>query len=279
MSKRRYGFDEQKIERFHKEGRGTGRGADYKPWLTVQDVPSTGLASRIPCLKTGRHHELLSNIETGLFVLAAWSDAVVDIREQYPLDRDVTRRIAREMDVRHPRDPGSGMDIFMTTDLLIDVRVGGRTRLLPRAVKPADKLGDPRVVEKLEIERRYWALKGAAWAVVTERDLPQERVINLRWLLEMETLEHTETPHADYWPDRCNQFLASLSGAHGGTTKQFLTALEAQGGFRSGDALMVLRHLGARKRIAFDLDRPFSVERPLSDLWITDNSAAVGRRA
>ena len=36
MAKRRYGFDEAKIARFHKEGRGEGHGQDYLPWLTIQ---------------------------------------------------------------------------------------------------------------------------------------------------------------------------------------------------------------------------------------------------
>ena len=35
-------------ERRLNEGRGNGRGKDYKPWLRVQDVPSQGLASRVP---------------------------------------------------------------------------------------------------------------------------------------------------------------------------------------------------------------------------------------
>ena len=40
MAKRRYGFDEEKITRFLKEGRGEGHGKDYQPWLTIQDVSS-----------------------------------------------------------------------------------------------------------------------------------------------------------------------------------------------------------------------------------------------
>ncbi|MFP5516143.1 MAG: hypothetical protein ACLGJC_24050 [Alphaproteobacteria bacterium] len=42
MARRRYAFEEDRITPFHKEGRGTGRGGNYKPWLTVQDVPSPG---------------------------------------------------------------------------------------------------------------------------------------------------------------------------------------------------------------------------------------------
>lgn len=69
MAKRRYGFDEAKIQRYFAEGRGTGNLAAYKPWLTIQDVPSSGRVSRISGWKTARIHHLLSDGETGLFLM------------------------------------------------------------------------------------------------------------------------------------------------------------------------------------------------------------------
>jgi hypothetical protein len=63
MARQRYGFDEEKIERFEKEGRGRGRGADYLPWLTIRDVPSRGRSHRLQGIKTGRVHHLHSDIE------------------------------------------------------------------------------------------------------------------------------------------------------------------------------------------------------------------------
>ncbi len=41
MAKRKRTLTDKLIEKRIKEGRGQGIGADYKPWLTVQDVPST----------------------------------------------------------------------------------------------------------------------------------------------------------------------------------------------------------------------------------------------
>ena len=63
----RYGFDEAKIARFRKEGRGEGFGADYKPWLTARDVPSRGRSHRVLGVTTGRVHHLLSDIERRAF--------------------------------------------------------------------------------------------------------------------------------------------------------------------------------------------------------------------
>ena len=39
MAKRETGWTEKKIARYYKEGRGSGELGQYKPWLTIQDVP------------------------------------------------------------------------------------------------------------------------------------------------------------------------------------------------------------------------------------------------
>ena len=127
MAKRRYDFDEAKITRYQKEGRGTGNGKEYKPWLTIHDVPSLGLASRTFGFKTGREHHCLSNLESGFLRILEWSDSVLDIREQFPLDREVTRMLAGRMGIEHPRDRRTQVDLVMTTDFLVDVRIDGRT--------------------------------------------------------------------------------------------------------------------------------------------------------
>ena len=81
MARRRYAFDEGKIARFQKEGR--GRGTSYKPWLTIQDVASHGRSHRIAGIKTGRVHHFLSDIERDAFYQFDWADTVTDIREHY----------------------------------------------------------------------------------------------------------------------------------------------------------------------------------------------------
>lgn len=74
-----------KIEKWIKEGRGTGIGSEYKPWLNIQDVASMGRSTRLKGIKTNRQHEFLSDLERNYFYLTEYSDFVVDIREQFPL--------------------------------------------------------------------------------------------------------------------------------------------------------------------------------------------------
>lgn len=269
MAKRRYSQDETKIARFLKEKRGQGHGAEYKPWLTVQDISSHGRSSRIYSFKTGRGHHLFSDIETAVFLLLDWSDHVVDIREQFPLDRDETRRIAADMGVRHPADMQTRTDIVMTTDFLVDVRQGSGTATVARAVKPASELDKHRTLEKLEIERRYWNDKGIDWGLITDQDYPSQRIKNLHWLHEMRSLEHTVTPYRGYWEDRCGRFLACLPLASDMTIKQFIRHLQETQGFARGEALTVIRHLAANKRISIGLDAQFDLNSPVSAINVT----------
>ncbi len=63
MSKRKRIFTVQTYQNWVKEGRGQGRGPDYKPWYKIQDVSSHGLCHRIKSeWTTGRETHLLSNL-------------------------------------------------------------------------------------------------------------------------------------------------------------------------------------------------------------------------
>ena len=152
MSRRRYSFDEEKIARFYKEGRGLGKGADYKPWLNIQDVPSHGRSHRLRGMTIERLYHLLSDMECHIFHVLDWAETVQDIREQFPLDRHTTLSIAEQMKVIHPVDRLTKTSIVMTTDFVIDVVVDGQIKQIARSIKPSEDLDKPRVIEKLEIE-------------------------------------------------------------------------------------------------------------------------------
>ena len=87
---------ERKFARWVKDGRGQGRGRDYKPWLTVRDVSSSGRSHRVHGYKAQRTHHLLSDLELSVFLLLEWHSGTTDIREQFPLPLDVTRAVAED---------------------------------------------------------------------------------------------------------------------------------------------------------------------------------------
>lgn len=279
MAKRRYEFDEDKFARFLKEERGQGSGKSYKPWLTIQDVPSRGRVSRIPGGKTGRLHHLLSDHESAAFFLLEWSDDVLDIREQFPLDREITRKIAVEMGVPHPYDIKTKVDIVMTTDLLVDMRAPHGTKIVAIAVKPSADLDDARTIEKLEIERRYWGNQGTEWAIVTEQDICKVRVNNIRWAYEMRSLEGLRVPYPGYWQDRCGRLLGHIDQCAKMSIKQFVQWLETSQGFASGEAMTAIRHLIATKILSMDMDLPFDTSACLGQAITLRNEQGFLRRA
>lgn len=279
MARRRYAIDEKKISGFIKEGRGRGHGADYKPWLTIQDISSQGRSTRILGNKTGRQHHFFSDLETGLFLLLDWDDHVTDIREQFPLHRTVTQMLAAKMGIVHPRDTHTQTDIVMTTDVLVDVRHEDEPHQIALSVKPSAKLEDARTLEKLELERRYWARKKIPWHLVTEHELPAVRIGNLRWLHAMRSLDDLQSPHKDYWPDHCSRFLRELARVQGGLVRDFLVHLQDNCEFLDGEPMTVLRHLAATKFLTLDLDRKFSDKDPISVLTVVEGGAAHRRVA
>jgi hypothetical protein len=108
------------IAKWIKEGRGSGQGVNYRPWLRIQNVSSRGYVNRVPGWKTAREHHLMSNLERDVFYALEWAPDVNDIREQFPLlPLDLTLSIAEKLGVPHPKEPGTKEPIVMTTDFLI----------------------------------------------------------------------------------------------------------------------------------------------------------------
>ncbi|MDE2334226.1 MAG: heteromeric transposase endonuclease subunit TnsA [Rhodospirillales bacterium] len=272
----RYGFDAAKIERFHKEGRGTGVGADYMPWLTVQDVASRGRSQRTVGSITGRIHHLLSDLERRAFLIFDHFDGVKDIREQFPLDLDETRAIAAAAAINHPVDVKSRHDLVQTTDLVIDLERDGRVVLLARAVKPSSDLAIPRVIEKLEIERRYWGSRGIDWGVITEKELPQTVLRNLEMLQASSGLDKLVQPYDGYYSERARLIAAELDRAQGSTLQGFCQEMDARLGLERGGALFLVRNLLATKVWRADLTKPITDDMPMSAFWRSSHSD-VGR--
>lgn len=264
MARNRYGFDEDKIARFYKEGRGSGRGADYKPWFTVRDVPSGGRSHRPYGLKTGRIHHLLSDIERDLFLVLDWTDAVRDIREQFPLNRAVTQRIAEQLGIPHPVDRQTRVPLVMTTDFVVDRIEDGQLVLFARAVKPMEKLDEPRTIAKLEIERRYWAEQGVNWGIVTEGDLPDVTVRNIERIHNCARIDDLVQPYPGFYAEKAVLIAREIPAYSRQEMRNFCTDMDLRLALDGGTCLMLLRHLLVTKAVACDLSITLDDEAPMN---------------
>ena len=130
-------------EKKMKEGYGQGIGIDYKPWITIQDVPSLGRVTRLKGYKIPRQFEFLSDLERNYFYLLEYSDLVEDIKEQYPLlPIEETIIIANELGIKHPTDLKSGEPIVMTTDFLVTTKNNKEVKKFARTLKYKYELMD-----------------------------------------------------------------------------------------------------------------------------------------
>lgn len=271
MSKRANRWTEDKIARYYAEGRGSGELLNYKPWLNVQNVPSAGRVHRLKGWKTNRIHHLLSDLERDYFYLLDWADDVIDIREQFPLDREKTIQIAEKKQIDHPTDSVTQTPIVCTTDFLITIRKGNAILHVARTIKPSEKLNDKRVIEKFEIERQYWADAGVDWGIVTELDLPKEICKNIGWC------------HRSYHSEEDDVNLAfTLYEYIKNDSKpilEMLSSFDKQYAYESGMALYLFKYLIAHKYIGIEMDKPLNLRVPVSQLTFSLPHKHKGRLA
>ena len=175
-------WTEERIERLYKEGRGRGIGAAYRPLLEVHDVPSLGLARRAPGATTGRVHHLLSNVEYQFFLMLDWAADVDDIREQYPVDRELTQDMALTLRIKHPCYPGTNVATLMSTDFLVNRTLDGERTLVGFDIKRSEAAEDERTIEKLELMRASLEELGVPHRLVYHSRLPTEKIERLEWI-------------------------------------------------------------------------------------------------
>lgn len=277
MARRKYSVDEALIARYLKEGRGTGFGADYKPWLKIYDVPSLGRSHRLRGIKTGRVHHFLSDIEVSLFYLLDWHDAVLDIREQFPLDREETQAIAERAGIRYPVDSRTRVPLVQTTDFLVDFVVAGAHRRIAHAVKPVEALAEKRKAELLELERLYWLARGVPWGIVTNQDIPKTLTKNIAWVHNYVDLDDLSQPHPGYYAEKADLVLNEIASWRGVSLKQACQALDDRLSMPLGTALLLVRHLIACKRLLCDMSEPQGEASPVENFRAVSSASRLGR--
>lgn len=263
MGRKRTKMDKKKIDKLIKEGRGQGKGKEYKPWIDIHSFSSKGIASRIPGLKTGRMHSFMSKLETSYYYILWWSDEVVDIREQYPLlDIEAAWSIAKDLNINYPLEITTKTPIVLTTDFMITVKVKNKEIELARTIKPAKELEKERVIEKLEIERAYFESQGINWGIVTEKEIPEEIVENLNWVyiaFELEKMGNLEIEDLNYFALILKERIERNSESISNLTKE----LDKEMKLEQGTAMYLFRHLIAKKMIPINIKEKININKPV----------------
>ncbi|WP_022661135.1 heteromeric transposase endonuclease subunit TnsA [Paucidesulfovibrio longus] len=249
MSRDKHTNADLKFARWIKEGRGSGRGSDYKPWLTVRDVPSKGRSHRVFGHKSQRTHHLLSDLELAVFLFLEWHPRSTDIREQFPLPLKATLAAAEGAGIRHPAV--SGVPQYMTTDFRVSTSDSDQPEFALQA-KYQSEFAFPRVVEKLELERRYWASQNIPWFIITEKDLPAGIINNIKWLYPTQG-DHIPTMELH---ERLSFYTESFQSNPKLTVISLAKKLDIAYHLTPGESLLEIRQLLAQRFFIFDIRIP-----------------------
>jgi hypothetical protein len=164
-----------------KEGRGKGKGDEYKPFIKGHEFSSDGIIHRLTGWKQRRIHQLFSNLEYYVFLISQFSDKVIDIREQVPLlPLKSTIQIANELGIKHPAEHNQqGNETVRTTDFIFTVNEGDLIKDIAKSVKPSENLKDARTRELLKIEEVYWGKRNIEWSIITEKEINKTMAENI----------------------------------------------------------------------------------------------------
>ncbi len=200
-------------------GLGFGHFEWYKAFLRITRRKFPRRSNQVVGVLPGfrRRFDFWSRTERKIGLLGIWL-GVLDVREQYPVwpwshphpladwplfpmsfpDAPALLAVAREAGIEHGTYVGSTVPYVATTDLLLTVGSKEQPRLVAVACKPralfCGERADQRVVERLELERRYFQTLGVPHIVADDVAVDATLVANLEAVAPdaalSEALEH-----------------------------------------------------------------------------------------
>lgn len=261
----------QNIEKKIKQGCGMGRQSEYKPWITIQEVPSMGRASRIKGIKTNRQHDFLSDMERNYFYYLDYSDQVIDIREQYPLlPLEETVLISEELGIKHPTHPDTGEYIVMTTDFLITLNNGTD---VARTIKSKDELSNRRVIEKFEIEKAYWDKNDIDWGIVTENEIDKvvaKNIADIHSFSNIGDIDSLKGIDAANILDLTYELTRRIIGAEI-SLRQICNQFDTDMMLDKGTALSMFRHLLINKVLGINMQEKIDINKMVSIVKVDED--------
>jgi len=235
-------------------------GSHYEPELTAVHSRSHGYVYRVPGIKTGRVHHLLSRLEYHALLFFDFSPDYTNIREQFALPLALTMHMAKRLGIRHPHDWQKRQLTVMTTDFVLSTKDG---RWMAIDVKPSKKLKSGRVLRKLDLVRKTWALVGIQHAVVTEKEQPVIAANNYR-ILHGLALPFDPPPLPESDLNRAEASMRASLSAGRLTLRDAACACEREAGLGVGRCIRAALWFVARRRWIVDLNRPIGPDEPLT---------------
>jgi hypothetical protein len=239
-----------------KAGRGQGIGADYSPWLYVQEFSSRGTQTRVPGFKLKRTLHMFSYLERGFFLVAEFQPNFLDWNEQYPIDRGITLGASTKLGIRHPAYPRTHVPVVMTLDAVHStVDANGEVHVAALDFKPQRRLSDERTLAKLSLHRAACAHMGIEHGVYTEESISWQIVRNIDWVRTAVPRDGELTTVPGLFTDHLVQFEEGLlSCRKRPSVNQFCMQYDKAHQVEPGTGLRLFKLLVWNHRISVNLD-------------------------
>jgi hypothetical protein len=121
----------------------------------------------------------------------------------------------------------------------------------------SEELKNTRTLEKLEIERRYWAEQGVDWRIVTEREISRQTAKNIEWIYSAECF--TLTDYKKYETERLHYELLNLLTHEGYNVIEATRFVERERSLPCGTGLQLFKQLVLDKKLCIDLSKPINL--------------------
>lgn len=219
--------------------------------LKVTTFSSKGRATRIFGYKTKRIHHLQSDNQLRVFLLLEWNDIVKNIEENVEL-KDLEIIIDNVEDLRLDKfsDKETGQLYQLHTNFLVTTKRNNVEEQVAISVKALSEIERRTVIEKMEIERRFWKNKSIPFYVVTEKEINKQLVDNIK--LVRETLIDKSIESKRELAEHLYYFLQENKQKK---LNDVLAEFDDNVGTKKGTALFIFRYLIGIKEIAVDMEK------------------------
>lgn len=256
-------WTEEVILKRELEGLGKGTKESYRPWVDLHDFSSDGNTHRFQGAYIKRDYLLFSDLEFNAFTLCEWSQRYSDIREQMPLDRELTRAIAAELGIPHPTYRGTDVPFVMTTDLVLTDALDEQKNYAVN-VKPASAFKDPRQLELLEIQRFYYAGMGVPHQIYVLTQPAIETAKTILWSRAAYVMDDGEEPYEGCYQEHAAVLESQLAASDGDfPLATFCDFYDSKCRLPKGTALNLARRAIFARRLSIPLDSRTPAQTPL----------------
>ncbi|UZT06152.1 TnsA endonuclease C-terminal domain-containing protein [Clostridium sp. LQ25] len=230
--------------------------------LKVTTFSSKGRATRIYSHKTKRIHHLQSDNQLKVFLLFEWIDSVKDIKENMEL-KDLETTIYNVENLRLDKftNKETGQLYQLHTNFLIKIFKKEKYEEIAVSVKSLSELERKTVIEKLEIERRYWKTKNIKFYLITEKEIDKQVVENIKWVRE--ALIDKSIENKAEIAEKLYYFIQENKDK---ILQETLDEFDAEEGLEVGTALFMFRYLIAIKEIYINMKEKIHLNKYIKDI-------------